>query len=328
MSGGMSGSPGRRIGLDVGGTNVLGIAISSDGRIVAEDRRPTPRGDNSLGTLLDVLVELSGSLGYEGSLGVGVPGLVTRQGVLRAAPHIDGVADFEIGRILAERLGGHVEIENDATCAVIAEWKLGAAIGVSDMVLITLGTGIGGGMIANGSVLRGANGFAGEIGHMVVDPDGPQCSCGRQGCWERYASGSGLAMLARNAGFGVNSDGKVSVGGADQSALRGEHIQSAARQGDSAALAVIDEFCRWVALGLSNLTNVFDPEVFVLGGGLADGADLYLEPISRWFEKLLYQPHLRTLPRVKFAQWGPQAGALGAALLPGMYTAEHPSAGI
>jgi len=328
VNGVVDGTSARRIGIDVGGTNALGVAISSDGRIVAEDRRPTPRGDDSLRCLLDVLVELSESLGYEGSLGVGVPGLVTRKGVLRAAPHLDGVADFEVGRLIAERLGSHVEIENDATCAAIAEWKLGAAVGVDDMILITLGTGIGGGMVANGSVLRGSNGFAGEFGHMVVDPNGPRCPCGRQGCWERYASGSGLAMLARNAGFGVDNDGEARIGGADQNSVQGEHVQSAARQGDSAALVVIDEFCRWVALGLSNLTNAFDPEMFVLGGGLADGADLYLEPITRWFRELLYQPHLRPLPRVEFAKWGPQAGAVGAALLPSLSLTERPSTGI
>ena len=125
-------------------------------------------------------------------------------------------------------------------------------------------------------------------------------------------------MLAREAATGRRLRSVVDHAGGDPQAVRGEHVQAAARDGDAEALAVIDDFGRWVALGLSNLTNAFDPEVFVLGGGLAAGADLYLEPITRWFGELLYQPHLRPMPRIEFARWGPLAGAVGAALLPGL----------
>ena len=170
------------------------------------------------------------------------------------------------------------------------------------------------GLVANGAVQRGMNGFAGEFGHMVVDPDGPRCPCGRRGCWERYASGSGLAMLAREAATGRRLGRVVQAAGGDPQTVRGEHVQAAARDGDPEALAVIDEFAKWVALGLSNLTNAFDPEMFVLGGGLAAGADLYLDPITKWYRELLYQPHLRPLPRVEFAHFGPLAGAVGAAI--------------
>ena len=188
--------------------------------------------------------------------------------------------------------------------------------GPDDMMLVTLGTGIGGGIVANGAVQRGAHGFAGEFGHMVVDPSGPQCPCGRRGCWERYASGSGLAMLAREAATGHRLHDVVRHAGGDPQAVRGEHVQTAARDGDVEALAVIDDFARWVALGLANLTNVLDPELFVLGGGLAAASDLYLDPIRRWCTELLYQPELRPIPRIEFARWGPLAGAVGAALLP------------
>ena len=162
------------------------------------------------------------------------------------------------------------------------------------------------------------NGFAGEFGHMVVHPNGPRCPCGRRGCWERYASGSGLAMLAREAATGRRLRAVVEHAGGDPQNVRGEHVQAAAREGDEDALAVIDDFGRWVALGLSNLTNAFDPEMFVLGGGLAAGAELYLEPIVRWYGELLYQPHLRPRPSIEFATWGPLAGAVGAALMPGV----------
>jgi glucokinase len=312
-----------RIGIDVGGTKAQGVAMDSDGAVVAAANRPTPRGDDSLSQLIDTLVELASELAHqpgwvrdEFTLGIGVPGLVTRAGVLRAAPNLDGVADFEVGRLLSDRLGRAVEVDNDATCATIAEWQLGAAQGIDNMILVTLGTGIGGGLVANGTVQRGMNGFAGEFGHMVVDPDGPRCPCGRRGCWERYASGSGLALLAREAATGRRLHDVVRRAGGDPQSVRGEHVQDAAREGDPEALAVIDDFGRWVALGLSNLTNAFDPAMFVLGGGLAAGSDLYLDPIVRWYGDLLYQPHLRPRPRVEFAHFGPLAGAVGAALLP------------
>jgi glucokinase len=315
-----SARPARRVGIDVGGTKAQGVALDADGTVVATAQRPTPRGDGSLPRLITTLADLADELGpgpeHDAGIGVGVPGLVTRAGVLRAAPNLDGVAEFDVAGQLGERLGCRVLVDNDATCATVAEWQLGAGRGVDSMLLVTLGTGIGGGLVANGAVQRGVNGFAGEFGHMVVDPNGPRCPCGRQGCWERYASGSGLAMLAREAATGRRLANVVRHAGGDAQAVRGEHVQAAAREGDPEALAVIDDFARWVALGLANLTNAFDPEMFVLGGGLAAGSDLYLDPIVQWFGELLYQPHLRPVPRVEFARWGPLAGAVGAALLP------------
>lgn len=309
-----------RTGIDVGGTKVLGVAVDAAGEVITEIRRPTPRaadvGDRSIDALMATIAEVAGELGSTHSLGVGVPGLVTRAGVLRAAPNLDGVADVDVAGRVARLTGLDVFVDNDATCATVAEWKLGAGSGTSDMMLVTLGTGIGGGLVARGALQRGVNGFAGEYGHMVVDPDGPRCPCGRRGCWERYASGSGLAMLAREAAMARRLEHVVELAGGDPQAVRGEHVQDAARAGDPDALAVIDDFARWVALGLSNLTNAVDPEVFVLGGGLAAGSDLYLEPITGWFAELLYQPALRPLPRIEFARWGSIAGAVGAALLP------------
>ena len=183
------------------------------------------------------------------------------------------------------------------------------------MVLVTLGTGLGGGLVAGGRLQRGKHGFAGEYGHMVVDPDGPPCPCGRRGCWERYASGSGLARLAREAAVGRRVSRVLDLAGGDPEAVRGEMVQQAAREGDEDSLRVIDDFGRWVALGLVNLTNALDPEMFVLGGGLAAGSDLYLEPIKRWYQELIYQPELRAMPEVAFAHWMERAGAVGAALL-------------
>ena len=311
----MSAAPQRTVGIDVGGTKCLGIALDHDGNIVAEHRRPTPRGPGSLPKLIDTLAELAGMLGSYDEVGVGVPGLVSRHGVLRSAPNLDGVAEFDVAGLLSERLDHHVHVDNDGTCAAVAEWLLGAGVGSSDMVLVTLGTGIGGGLVCGGRLQRGSNGFAGEYGHMVVDPAGPPCPCGRRGCWERYASGSGLARLARQAAVGRRSDRVLEIAGGEPEAVRGEMVQQAAREGDADALAVIDEFARWVAIGLVNLTNALDPDRFVLGGGLAAGSDLYLAPITKWFGELIYQPQLRPMPQIAFARWNERAGAVGAALL-------------
>lgn len=303
------------VGLDVGGTKCLGVALDGSGEVVAEARRPTPRGGGSIPKLIDTLAELADALGPYDELGVGVPGLVTRDGVLRAAPNLDGVADVDIAGLLGAEVGHRVRVDNDATCAAVAEWMFGVATGVDDMVLVTLGTGIGGGLVQSGRLQRGRNGFAGEYGHMVVDPDGPPCPCGRRGCWERYASGSGLARLARDAAVGRRASRVLELAGGDPDAVRGEMVQQAAREGDDDSLAVIDDFGRWVAIGLVSLANALDPEMFVLGGGLAAGADLYLDPIKDWYQELIYQPDLRPMPRIEFARWSERAGAVGAALL-------------
>lgn len=303
---------GRRLGIDVGGTKCLGVILDPAGEVVEEQRRPTPKGPEAI---IDTLAELATAMGPWDTIGIGVPGLVTRDGVLRAAPNLIDINDFQVGALLGAKLGRTVQVDNDGTCAAAAEWKAGAARGVSDFVMVTLGTGIGGGVIAGGALIRGANGFTGEIGHVVVDPDGPPCPCGRRGCWERYASGSGLGRLAREAAVGKRLQRVVALAGGDAELVRGEDVQAAAREGDADALQVIDLFGRWVALGLVNLTNVLDPAAFVLGGGLAASADLYLGPIQKWFTQLLYAPHLRPHPVLSFAHLGERAGAVGAALL-------------
>ncbi|HEU4841303.1 MAG TPA: ROK family protein [Ilumatobacteraceae bacterium] len=301
-------------GIDVGGTKCLGVVINDVGEVVAERRRPTPDGGDALiDTLAGVVDDLSADVGDIDTLGIGVPGLVTTAGVLRASPNIAGVAELDVAGRLGERLGRRIVVGNDATWAALAEWRVGAARGIDDFVMVTLGTGIGGGLVAGGHLVVGANGFTGEYGHMVVDPDGWPCPCGRRGCWERYASGSGLAALARAAAADGALGGVVAAVGGDPEQIRGEHVQAASREGDREALAVVERFARWVALGLVNLTNALDPAAFVLGGGLAEGADLYLAPIQHWFGELLYSPELRPHPALDFAVLGEHAGSIGAA---------------
>lgn len=310
-------------GLDLGGTKILGIAYAlvpgEPPRPLAEHRVPTPRGTaavlDALASVADALLEQLTADDVElAAVGLGAPGLVDRHGTLRFAPNLPGVEEIAIGAELRTRLALPVVVENDATCAAWAEHRLGAGQ-VDDALLVTLGTGIGAGIVAGGVLQRGVNGFAGEAGHMVVDPHGPPCPCGRRGCWERYASGSGLGRLARDAALAGRASQVVALAGGDPEAVRGEHIAQAARQGDHQALAVVEEFARWFALGLANLVNLLDPEIAIIGGGLAAAADLYIEPIRNAYRDAVYAADHRPPLRIEVAHLGEEAGALGAALL-------------
>jgi glucokinase len=318
------------LGIDVGGTKMLGLAVDAEGVVLSEARvaspgRRRPRGspDDTDGPelVIDALVSVVDQLrsavdGEVLSVGVGAPGLVDNTGVLRFAPNLPRGTGLDIAGRLSARLGGlRTVVDNDATCATVGEWAFGAAAGASDAVLVTLGTGIGGGMVAGGHVLRGASGFAGEIGHMVVDPTGPPCPCGKRGCWERFASGSGLGRLAREAAHAGRLDEVVHLAGGDAESVRGEHVLIAAKEGDAAALEVLAELGWWLALGLSNLALILDPEVMVYGGGLVETVTLVLGRVKAAFDELFegraYRPEVRIVP----AQLGERAGAIGAALV-------------
>ena len=315
-------------GIDVGGTKCLALAVDGEGSVLGEVRVPTPPSDGLVGTLGGLVAELESSLGRSmAGVGVGAPGLVDQHGVLRAAPNVPGTVELAVGPRLASLTERPVQVDNDATCATEAEWRLGAARGATDAVMVTLGTGIGAGLVCGGQLQRGRHGFAGEVGHMVVDPDGPRCPCGRRGCWERYASGSGLRRLAREAAEAGQLAHVVAQAGGDPDGVMGEQVVAAAREGDAEALDVIERFAWWVGLGLVNLTNVLDPEVLVIGGGLARAGDVVLEPVRRAFAELLYAPGHRTHPRIVLATLGERAGALGAALLAGEMLALRASLG-
>lgn len=310
------------IGIDVGGTKSLAV-FHLGGTDVLRAERPTPSGSASLlDTIVDLTMEIEDSARRLGlskqtisDVGVGLPGLVTRSGVLRAAPNLIDVIELDAKKILENRLQRRVWVDNDATCAAVAEWREGAGANCDDFLLVTIGTGIGAGIIASGRLLRGSNGFAGELGHMFVDPAGPPCPCGRSGCWERYASGSGLALLARNAVESGNGDDFVQRAGSIEK-IRGEDVADLASRGSKQALDVLDEFGRWIAVGLSNMVNVLDPGRIVLGGGAARMGDLLLQPVRSWLESLLYASDHRPTPDVVIAHFGESAGAIGAGMLP------------
>ncbi len=317
-----------QIGLDLGGTKCLGVALEVDPgqllQIRAEHRRPTPVGTEAiLDTMVEVAVtlamEVAAAIGtdigqLEIALGAGVPGLITREGVMRASPNLPGMYEVNIAKELAARLRvaqpdlhiTRVLVDNDANCAALAEWAYGAARGTQDCVLVTLGTGIGGGLIIAGRPYRGRHGFAGEFGHMVVQPMGLECPCGQRGCWERYGSGSGLAHLAQVAGM------VPSTQSGDE--LRAEDVVAAVKAGSALAVEVMATYSRWVAIGLVNLANILDPEMIILGGGLASEADLFVPEVRRVFAELLYESAHRDHPVIAVAQTDHRAGAIGAAV--------------
>ena len=281
----------RFAGVDVGGTKCLGVVVDENSAVVATARVPTPHASELASTIVSLLADMGE---YE-SVGIGVPGLITPDGVIRSSPNLTGAVELRLADQLRELVSVPVTIDNDATSAAYGEWKAGAAIGASDAWMVALGTGIGGGFVSGGKVQRGAHGFAGEIGHMVIEVDGEPCPCGLNGCWERYASGSALARIA---------------GGTP-----GEDVVARARAGEAAAITVLETFARYVAIGLVNLTNATDPEVIVIGGGVLVGSDELMPRIARHFSSLLYAPEHRSHPRLVAATLGERAGAIGAALL-------------
>jgi glucokinase len=333
---GMPPEGGVALGVDIGGTKVLGLALNAADDIVAEARVPTPRGPAQsdrggdetppgAAAVADAIAEVvqqletalhHGSGGHGATaIGVGAPGMVDRDGRLRFAPNLPQGHGVNWRRLIGERLPGRaVVIENDANLAALAEYRLGAGRGYRHLVMVTLGTGIGGGIIVDGEVQVGAHGFAGEIGHMVVDSAGPPCPCGRRGCWERYASGSGLGLLAREAAMAGRLPAVVALSGGDPESVRGENVTAAALAGDPDARLVVEEVGWWVGFGLANLAAVIDPECFVLGGGMVAAGDLLLEASRRAYAELVEGGSARPETAIVVAEFGERAGAVGAAL--------------
>ncbi|HRA34846.1 MAG TPA: ROK family protein [Acidimicrobiales bacterium] len=311
-------------GLDLGGTKLLAlVADPADvgaSEPVAVIKVPRPASDVVAGlaeTARTVIEQAEAAAPGRRvtAVGLGAPGLVDRSGVLRYGANLPGVVDLALADELADGLGLPVVVDNDATCAGWAEHERGAARGCNHSITITLGTGIGAGLTVKGEVLRGAHGYAGEPGHMVVDPAGPECRCGRFGCWEQFASGSALGRFGREAVAAGQGVAVLAAAGGTLDDVRGEHVVAAARVGDADARAVMGQFAWWVALGIANLVNVLDSEVVVIGGGLVEAGDLLLEPVRRCYHELLMGADHREVVPIVAATLGERAGAWGAALL-------------
>ncbi|WP_419945152.1 ROK family protein [Candidatus Poriferisodalis sp.] len=288
-----------RLGFDVGGTKILGVATDDGGAPLRTVREPTPAGAGSLVDTLAALVRELAPVQGAVSVGVGMAGLITTAGVVTTSPNLDGVNGATIGADLSAVLGMPVAFENEVNCAARWELSSGAAQGIRHGVMVAVGTGIGGAFMVDGEVLRGANGLAGEPGHMIVEASGRLCPCGRRGCWEMYASGSALNRLAAE---------RLGEG------MRGPDVTAAARNGDAGAHEVLAEYSHWLALGISSLCVLTDPELVVISGGISEDWDLLAQPVSERLGELLIGRTAETRPAVVASEAGELSSALGAAL--------------
>ncbi|MDZ5620691.1 ROK family protein [Nocardioides bizhenqiangii] len=294
------------VGVDVGGTKVLAVELAGEGGAVvvaSSAQAPMPGRSASEAdveaAVAGAVLEVAAGRPLSG-VGLSAAGLVDRSGArVRFAAHLPW-RDAPVRDRLAERIGAPVVLDNDANCAAHAELVAGALRGVSSAVLVTVGTGIGGAVVLDGRVLRGANGMAGEFGHIQVVPDGLACECGLRGCWEQYCSGRALERVTR-----------VALG----SHLDGPEVADLARNGHPVAQQAFATVGTWLGVGIAGLVSALDPEMVVVGGGVSVVGDLLLEPARRGLLDALQATSHRKVPPLVATRFGPEAGAVGAALL-------------
>jgi len=312
------------VGIDVGGTKALAVLVAQDGRVLGESSRTTPHeqsavaGAPTAAVLAELSVELCSTHGLNPAstpIGLGLPGLMRRDGRLTFAPNLRSASGADIGAQLGESLtNASVFSDNDANCAALCEHEWGAARGIDDFVMVTLGTGIGGGVFADGHLVRGRSGFAGEIGHMVVQARGAACLCGGYGCWERYVSGGGLGRLTREAAVAGRLPTLVAQRG-NAALVQPEDVTAAARENLEEAVILIKEIGWWLALGMANLAAILDCGQFVVGGGLSLASDLMLPAARDYLGDLVEGHDARPAITITPSMFGPRSGAMGAALI-------------
>ena len=300
---------GLTIGIDVGGTKIAAGVVDETGAIIARTQRDTPADST------DAAAELIAAHAVE-AVGIGAAGFVSSdRSTVLFAPNL-AWRDEPLGARVAAELNIPVVVENDANAAAWGEFAFGAAKDVEHMVCITVGTGIGGGVVVDGELLRGANGVAAELGHMRVVPGGHRCGCGSRGCLEQYASGKALVREGRaQAESGsLAAVQMLSVCGiTDPAELTGPMITDAAMQGDPCAVELLEDLGRWLGEGVASLATIFDPSLVVVGGGVSAAKDLIMKSAVQAFERVL--PAKANRPHAPFtlAELGNDAGLIGAA---------------
>jgi glucokinase len=306
------------IGIDVGGTKIEGLLVDvrADGRILERRRVDTPAQDAEASVRATVEVARSLAEDRDGvrAVGAGAAGLVDLEGVMRFAPNI-AFRDVPLAARLREATGLPVLVDNDANMAAWGEFRFGAGRHVEDMLLVTVGTGIGGGIVAGGKLFRGAHGFAAEIGHIIVEPGGPLCGCGNLGCWEQVASGRAIGRKGREAARDHPRSLMVALASGDPEAVDGPIVTEAARREDPVARTILAEVGWRLGEGLAGLVNVLDPVLVVVGGGAAEAGELLLESARRGLREAVEGPDHRPEVPVVVAELGNDAGALGSAAL-------------
>jgi glucokinase len=296
---------------------LLGVVATEKGEILTERRQPTAAGgpDGILDAITAVVDDLLIAEPKIAALGVGLPGLVDLDGVVHYAPNLPGFVGVRARERLATTCPVPVVVDNDANVAALGEVLHGAGRGHREVLVVTLGTGIGGGLVFNGEVYRGGYGLAAEIGHFTVDPDGPPCACGARGHWEAVASGHALGGRAREWAARGDAPHVLARAAGVVEAVTGYEVGQAAKAGEEDGLAILAEHAQSVALGLGGLINILDPEIVVISGGLIELGDLLLEPLRAALPDHVEAGTLRTVPPVLAAELGEHAGAVGAAAL-------------
>jgi glucokinase len=302
------------IGVDIGGTKVLGGVVDPQGKVLQTSRRPTPANDVAAtrDVIVEVVRELLGQHEVE-AVGIGAAGWIdaTRSTVL-FAPNLawrnEPLRDY-----VSAAVDVPVVVENDANVAAWAEFKYGAAEDADDsMVMFTVGTGIGGGIVLGGQLLRGAHGMAAEVGHMLAVPEGQLCGCGRLGCIEQYASGNALVRFAREGAMTAPSS-LIKMANGDLQALDGPMVTTAAKEGDSVAIEAFGQIGYWLAQGVADLVQLLDPQVIVIGGGVIEAGDLLMKPLRSAYTDALTQRGKLPVADLRPAEMGNEAGLIGAA---------------
>lgn len=305
------------IGVDIGGTKVLGGVVDRSGKILTTHRKDTPKqgGEALTQTIADVILELKAKFSAS-CVGISAAGFVSSdRKTMLAAPNISGWNGINLENEISARVNLPVVIENDANAAAWGESRYGAGRGENQMMMLTVGTGIGGGVVVNGALHRGAYGIAGEFGHVRVVPEGHLCGCGARGCFEQYASGNALMRHAREAiaGSPDASHNLLARGNGTIEGLNGKHITEAAQDGDMVALAAFNTTAQWLGAGIASLAVILDPACVVIGGGVVDAGEILLAPTRAAVERYMPFQGKHPSPRIVAAELGNEAGVVGAA---------------
>lgn len=311
------------VGVDLGGTNIVVGSLSVDGTRQYSMRSEPTRPDQGAEAVVDrmirsidtVIAETTAASGARRSaclgVGIGAPGPLDRErGIVITTPNL-GWNNFPLRAVIEERVGLRSTLDNDANCATLGEWWLGAARGANNVVGMTIGTGIGGGLILNGRLYHGASDVAGEIGHTTIDMTGRRCKCGNYGCLEAYASGPSIAERAREALAGDDSSRLHELVGGNLEKLTAATVYEAAKLGDEIALEVVRETARFLGTGLANLLNLFNPDVVVIAGGVTQAGAALFEPLNREVRRRAFKPAIDACRVVPGALPG-TAGVVGA----------------
>ena len=315
------------LGIDLGGTNIATAVVNEEYKIIGEGKvktrapRPADEIADDMVKAAMMAVENAGlTLDDIAEIGVGTPGSVNPYtGVIGMAKNLE-FYHVPLKAMLEERFKKSVFLENDANAAAFGEQLAGAGKGAEQFVAITLGTGVGGGVIINNHILSGFNSAGGELGHMVIVKDGEPCTCGRLGCWEAYASATALVRITKKA-MNENKNSKMweTVKDGDIENVNGRTAFDAMRLGDEAAKAVIKEYCDNIACGLTNIINIFQPDIICIGGGVSKEGEVLVAPIREYVEREQFSRNLDKKTVIKAAELGNDAGIIGAAFLGNIY---------